>query len=80
MGATRQNLQAQPKMLKKNSRNIKSTNQIKKCPNKSMFRTLKVQRSQKFVWENPKNPKKNDRNTKSINQNENFPKKLCLVP
>jgi hypothetical protein len=50
MGPTRRNLQAQPKMLKKNCRKIKSTNQNKKFPNKSMFSTLKVKRSQKSVW------------------------------
>jgi hypothetical protein len=33
MGATRQNLQAQPKILK-NDRNTKSTNQKKKIPKK----------------------------------------------
>jgi hypothetical protein len=53
MEATRQNLQAQPKMLKKNCRNINTTNQNKNVPNKSMFSTLKVIRSQKFVWELP---------------------------
>jgi hypothetical protein len=35
---------------KKNHRNIKSTNQKENFPKKTMFRTLKVQRSQKFVW------------------------------
>jgi hypothetical protein len=38
--AARRNLQVQPKIKKKkNCRNIKSTNQIKKFPNKSMFST-----------------------------------------
>jgi hypothetical protein len=42
IGATRRNLQVQPKMFKKNCRNIKSTNQNNNFPKKTMFRTLKV--------------------------------------
>jgi hypothetical protein len=41
MGATRQILQAQPKILKK-YQNTKSTNHDKKFSQNSMFRTLKV--------------------------------------
>jgi hypothetical protein len=49
MGATRQNLRAQPKILQKGP-NTKSTNQNENFPKKSMFSSLKVKRSQKFVW------------------------------
>jgi hypothetical protein len=49
MGSIRQSLQAQPKTIK----NIKSTNQNKNFTKKTMFSTLKVKRSQKFVWELP---------------------------
>jgi hypothetical protein len=53
IGATRRNLQAQPKMLKKNCRSTKSTHQNENFPKKTMFSTLKLQKSQKFVWELP---------------------------
>jgi hypothetical protein len=36
--------------VKKNCRKIKSTNQNKKFPKKSMFSSFKVKKSQKFVW------------------------------
>jgi hypothetical protein len=47
MGATRRNLQAQPKILKKNDRNTKSTNQNENFPKKSMFSSLKVKKKKK---------------------------------
>jgi hypothetical protein len=66
---------------KKKYRNAKLTNQNENFNKKSMFLTLKDERSQKFAWWLPNgicklepNPKKNYRNTKSTNQNENFPK------
>jgi hypothetical protein len=41
-------MQAQPKILK-NDRNTKSTNKKESFPKNTMFSTLKVQWSQKFV-------------------------------
>jgi hypothetical protein len=84
MIASRRNLQARPKTLKKISEH--QINQSKrKFSKKSMFSTLKVKRSQKFVWGlpggicglDPKSYKKY-RNIKSTNQNENFPKKIMF--
>jgi hypothetical protein len=42
MGATRRNLRARPKILKKISEIAKSTNQNENVPKKIMFSTLKV--------------------------------------
>jgi hypothetical protein len=50
--ATRRNLQARPKILQKLSE-LKSTNHWEKFPRKSMFRTLRVERNQKFIWDLP---------------------------
>jgi hypothetical protein len=50
MRATRRNLQAQPKIQKKSYWN---TTQYENFLKKTMFRTLKMERSQKFVWELP---------------------------
>jgi hypothetical protein len=86
MEATRRNLQAQPKILKK-CWNTKSTNQNENFPKKSMFSSLKVKRNQKFVWELPDgicrlNPK-SLKNVGTPNQpirTKMFPTKVCLVP
>jgi hypothetical protein len=52
MKATRRNLQAQPKILKKKL----SEHQINQSERKLMFSTLKVLRSKKFVWGLPELP------------------------
>jgi hypothetical protein len=52
MGATRRNLQAHLKILKKD-RNTKLPIKMKIFPKKSMFSSLKVKRSQKFIWGYP---------------------------
>jgi hypothetical protein len=65
----------------------KSINQNKKFLKKTVFRTLKVERGQKFVWGLPKelagstqNPKKNIRTSNQPIKTKIFPKKVCLVP
>jgi hypothetical protein len=82
MGATRRNLPAQHKILKKLSEH-QYTKQNENFPKKTMFRTLKVLKSRKFVWEVPDgicrlNPKSSIM-IETPNQNKNFPKKVCLV-
>jgi hypothetical protein len=82
MGATRRNLQAQPKILKKMLETLYQPIQMKIFPKKSIFSTLKVLRSQKFLWGLPDrvcrlNPKseKNYQDIISTNPNESFLKK-----
>jgi hypothetical protein len=70
---------------KKNYWNTKSINQNKKfLKKKTVFRTLKVGRDQKYARTEfeglTQNPKKNYKNIKSTNQNEIFTKKVCLLP
>jgi hypothetical protein len=50
MRATRRNLQAQAKILKKINGTPKLPTKTKIFPKKSMLSSLKVKRSQKFVW------------------------------
>jgi hypothetical protein len=84
MGATRRNLQAQPKSLEK-IRNIKSANQNENYPKKSMVITLKVERIQKFVWTELAGSTENVKKKLSehqINQSKHkcSQKKVCFVP
>jgi hypothetical protein len=86
MGATRRNLPAQPKILKKLSEH-QYTKQNENFPKKnyvSYFKSVKEPQirmggTRRNLQAQPK-ILNNDRNTKSTNQNKNFPKKVCLVP
>jgi hypothetical protein len=49
MGATRRNLQARPKILKKNFGTSNQPFSMKIIPKKSMLSSLKKKKSQKFV-------------------------------
>jgi hypothetical protein len=72
------NLLAESQILKKNYWNTKSFNQNKK------FRTLKVERGQKYARTefagSTQNPKKIMRTSNQPIRTKFFPKKLCLVP
>jgi hypothetical protein len=80
MGATRRNLQAQPKILKKF---IGTPNQKENFPKKNYVSHLKSVKKPKIrmgatrrnLQAQPKMLKKNDRNIKSTNENKNFQNK-----
>jgi hypothetical protein len=73
------NLQAESKILKKNIGTPNLSIKTKNFEKKTVFRTLKVERGQKYDRTEfaglTQNPKKNYENIKSTNQNEIFPKK-----
>jgi hypothetical protein len=87
MGATRRNLQAQPKILKK-IRNTKSTNQNKNFPKKNYVSYLKSVKQPKIrmgatrrnLQAQPKMLKKIVGTSKQPIRTKIFPKKVCLVP
>jgi hypothetical protein len=85
MGATLRNLQAQPKILKKNCRNIKSTNQNKHFPLENYVSYHKNVKEPKFrvgatrrnLQAQPKTLKKSSKH--QINQSERkFFQKNCV--
>jgi hypothetical protein len=53
MGATQRNLQAQPKILKKIIITSNQPIKTKNFPKKTVFSSLKVKISRKFVWRLP---------------------------
>jgi hypothetical protein len=80
MGATRRNLKAQPKILKKitGTPNIPNENVPKKnyvSYHKSVKETKICMGATRRNLQAPSKSSKSHRNTKSTNQNENFPKK-----
>jgi hypothetical protein len=82
MGATRRNLQAQPKILK-NEQNTNSTNQNENFCKKNYISYLKSVKEQKFVWGLPDGICKiNPKSLQKIIRAPNLPiktKKVCLV-